>query len=51
VERFWLHLKQNVMRNRVSESIKEPENNPEKFINSLPDTTVAQICNKNYLDI
>jgi transposase len=51
VERFWLHLKQNVMRNRVFESMKELENNLENFINSLTDTAVAQLCNNNYLDI
>ncbi|MDR2781087.1 MAG: hypothetical protein LBB21_01330 [Holosporaceae bacterium] len=52
VKRFWIHFKQNVMRNRVFEYINELENNLEKIINSLPDIAVAQsYCINNYLNI
>jgi transposase len=51
VERFWLHLKQNVMHNVMFESLEDLRIKLEHFILSLKDDTVAQICKNNYLDI
>lgn len=49
VERFWEHVKQNVLRNRLFESLAELEQAVSTFIGSLQNSAIAQICNANYL--
>jgi transposase len=51
VERFWEFVKQNVLRNRLFESLVQIEISVEKFINSLQNYSIAQICKNNYLGI
>jgi transposase len=51
VERFWAFVKQNILRNRLFESLTELQLNLEKFICSLQNSTIAQICKVNYMDI
>ncbi|MDR1236310.1 MAG: IS630 family transposase [Holosporaceae bacterium] len=51
VERFWGYLKQNVMHNKLFESLDEIEESLQTFLNNLKDSTVAQLCNNNYLVI
>jgi transposase len=51
VERFWEYLKKNVLHNRLFETLEEIETALQTFFNSILDSTIAQICNNNYLDI
>jgi transposase len=51
VERFWEHVKQNVLRNKLFESSEPLELATEAFFNSLSNRNVLQICNVNYWDI
>jgi transposase len=51
VERFWGYIKQNVLRNKLFESLEPLELAAENFINSLQNCRVLQICNIDYLDI
>jgi transposase len=51
VERFWRHLKQNVMHNRIFENLDTLESALDIFIKSLSNSAIAQLCKNNYLDI
>jgi transposase len=51
VERFWKYLKKNVLHNRLFETLESLEASLEIFINSLQNSTIAQLCKNNYLDI
>jgi hypothetical protein len=51
VERFWRYLKQNVVHNRLFESLEEIEKSLQTFLDGLQNHTVAQLCNNNYLII
>jgi transposase len=51
VERFWRYLKQNVLHNRLFETLESLETSLDIFINSLQNSTIAQLCKNNYLDI
>ena len=51
VERLWLHLKQNVLHNKMFESLEKLEDDLKNFINSLNVTTIIQICNNNCSDV
>jgi hypothetical protein len=51
VERLWLHIKQNILNNRIYYTIEDLEDNLCEFINSLQHTTLKSICNVNYLSI
>ena len=51
VERFWRYLKENVLHNKLFNTLEEIEESLQSFISSLENHIVAQICNNNYLDI
>lgn len=51
VERLWLHIKQNVLNNRMYDTLEGLEFSLCRFIRSLSDLTVQSICNANYLNI
>jgi transposase len=51
VERFWRYLKQNVLHNKLFESLEEIEESLQTFLDCLQDSTIAQLCHNNYLDI
>lgn len=51
VKRFWEHIKQNVLRNRLFESLTTLEQDVEAFIDSLQNSSIVRICKINYLDI
>jgi len=50
VEQLWLHVKQNVLYNRLFETLEQLEEKVIDFLRTLQDHTVAQICANNYLD-
>ena len=44
VERLWLHIKSNTIRNKIYETLDELEDAVYGFIKNISYTTVAQIC-------
>jgi len=51
VERFWEHVKQNVLHNKLYETLKPLEVAVEAFIDSLQNSAIRQLCNVSYLGI
>ena len=51
VERLWLHIKQNILNNRIYDTIEELEDKLCEFIKALQNSVVKSICNANYLSI
>jgi transposase len=51
VERFWRYLKQNVLHNRLFETLESLEASLDVFINSLQNFTIVQLCKNNYLNV
>jgi transposase len=49
VERLWGYLKQNVLHNRLFDSLDEIEESLQTFLDDLQDSIIAQLCNNNYL--
>ena len=49
VERFWLFIKSNTIRNKIYTSLKDLENAVCNCLNSAPSSSVAQICAVNWL--
>ncbi|WP_410543075.1 IS630 family transposase [Wolbachia endosymbiont of Tetranychus urticae] len=49
VERFWLYIKQNILRNKIYDTIVLLECALCKFITSLSPSTVKQLCYASYL--
>jgi transposase len=45
VERFWRYLKQNVLHNKLFESLEKIEESLQTFLSSLSNSTIAQLCN------
>jgi transposase len=50
VERFWLYVKSNVIRNKIFDSLEELENDVCNFLNVISSTSVAQICNIDWFN-
>ena len=50
VERFWLHAKKNVIRNKVYETIDTLETAVCNFLNTILSISVAQICTIDWFD-
>ena len=51
VERFWKFLKQNILSNRLFESLDKIKLDAKNFLDSLQNPTILQLCKNNYLDI
>jgi transposase len=51
VERFWRYLKQNVLHNKLFESLEEIEKSLQTFLDCLQNSTIVQLCKNDYLDI
>ncbi len=51
VERLWLHIKQNILDNRIYDTVEELQDTLCEFIKALQDSVVQSICNVNYLSI
>jgi transposase len=51
VERFWQYLKQNILHNRLYETLEEIELELQTFLSSLQNHAIAKLCGNNYLDI
>lgn len=49
VERLWLHIKQNTIRNNIYHKLSALEDHVCEFINRLTLTEVASICNVSYM--
>lgn len=49
VERLWLYIKQNILRNKIYDTIALLEGALCKFIASLSHSTIKQLCNAAYL--
>ncbi len=49
VERLWLYIKQNILRNKIYDTIALLEGALCKFITSLASSTIKQLCNVSYL--
>ncbi|MFP3026984.1 MAG: transposase, partial [Wolbachia sp.] len=49
VERFWLYIKQNILRNKIYDTIALLESALCKFITSLSHSTIKKLCNAAYL--
>jgi len=51
VERLWLYIKQNILSNKIYNTIEDLESALCEFINRLPQKAVKNICTAPYLDI
>ncbi|WP_250296577.1 transposase [Wolbachia endosymbiont of Oedothorax gibbosus] len=49
VERFWQHLKENIIKNKMYDSIKLLENAVSEFIRDITESSIKTICSVNYL--
>ncbi len=49
VERLWLYIKQNILRNKIYDTIALLEGALCKFITSLTSSTIKQLRNVSYL--
>jgi transposase len=49
VERLWLYMKQNTIKNHICATIEELENAVCTFIKNFQKNTIKQICNFNYI--
>jgi transposase len=49
VERLWLHIKRNTIRNKIYETLESLEDAIISFIKALQPQTIAHICSINYL--
>jgi transposase len=50
VERLWLHIKSNTIRNKIYDSLDDLEHRVCDFINSISPSTVTQICTANWFN-
>jgi hypothetical protein len=50
VERLWLHIKSNTIRNKIYDSLDDLENVICDFINGITQATAAQICSVNWFN-
>ena len=50
VERLWLHIKSNTIRNKIYDSLDDLENLICNFVKNITTTTVAQICSVNWFN-
>ena len=51
VERLWLYVKQNILRNKIYDTIALLESALCKFITSLATSTIKQLCYVSYLTV
>jgi transposase len=49
VERLWLYIKQNILRNKIYDTIALLESTLCKFLTSLATSTIKQLCYVSYL--
>lgn len=49
VERFWQHIKQNTIKNKIYKTLKELKNAVANFLNSLTAEAIKSICAISYL--
>lgn len=49
VERLWQHLKDNILKNRIYNTLASLENAVGTFLSSLQPSTIRSICNVNYM--
>lgn len=49
VERFWLYIKQNILCNKIYDTITLLERTLCKFVTSLTHSIIKQLCNVSYL--
>lgn len=49
VERLWLHIKQNTIRNNIYHKLSALEDHVCKFINGLKSSQVASVCRVSYM--
>jgi transposase len=49
VERLWLYLKQNTIKNKIYETLGDLEETISKFILTLKQSEIKDICSVNYL--
>ena len=50
VERLWLHIKSNTIRNKIYDSLDDLENVICDFVKGITHSTVAQICSVNWFN-
>ena len=49
VERLWLYIKQNTIKNRIYETLNDLEEAIASFIQTIKQTDIKSICTANYL--
>ena len=49
VERLWQYIKQTTVKNKVYESLDDPEDRVSEFINSITVDRFRQVCSADYL--
>ena len=49
IERLWLYIKQNTIKNCIYYNIKALEDNVSEFIANLTQAEISSICNANYM--
>lgn len=48
-ERFWQHIKDNILKNRIYDELSELENEVCTFLNKITDSVVKSVCKVNYM--
>lgn len=51
IERLWLHIKRNILTNKIYETLEDLESSLCDFIKNLKNDVVKNICTVNYLRI
>ncbi len=51
VERLWLYIKNNILSNRIYETLEDLEITLCKFMSQLKNEVIKNICTMNYMDI
>jgi len=49
VERFWQHIKDNVLKNEIYESLEHLESSLSSFLKTIMPSDIISICNVNYM--
>jgi transposase len=51
VERLWLHIKQNILNNKIYDKIESLEDALCEFLCAMSKNVIKSVCNVNYLSI
>jgi transposase len=49
VERFWQHVKDNVLKNRIYESLEDLQTALSQYLHDLPTNVIQSVCQMHHL--